>query len=921
MSDQSLNIDPNQVQWDVPVPQPVAQPSPNVNEPVELDPSQVTWDKDKYGTLPAQAKLVAQELAQGYAGPVATAAEKGLSALGVPVLTPEEREQAAAVNPITAGIAQAVGLGAGLMTGTGEAALLGKAGAAGAKLLATGAEMSRARAAGAAALRGAIELGGFGAGDEISNWIAGKPDQTVQSAISHIGLSALLGAGTGGVLGFALPKTFGEVAPEVEQNLKNFQNTVQGTVADVKAEAPLQQIKEAGLLSRFKKLKPEAQGIVQIGEAHQWPVYEGMVSSAPEIEMAEDALLNGPPTVVGIHRRQAYEKAADAVRLSVDEASAAPLAPSETAVGNTIKSGLLGNLETKNEPIKALYSEISPYRQTIPVVEKEAKSLGSVVNDIIKDKGLVPGSERYNFIKTFSGGLENVENLQQLANFRTEVGRSAGPLTRDLAQDISEKLNGVEEKAIQNFANTMETGEAKDRILNLISKSNEAKKSYATFREELQTLGNSLGKKKIYGPQNFMDFIEDLNPQTLAKRTFSPGNTEFAQYLAEKFPDQFKAIRDYQRGLLREEALTNGELDMKKLVKKVNNLEPELKDLLYSENEQVVLNDAKKYLDSFPKSFNPSGTSHMSAFRAFFEHPTGAVIANLRDAGIQAFIKAANVVVPGADKEAGTLIKVLGPTVAQGQTDAAGFAAGVKAVMSAIKAYAKTVKAADAVFTGAMPVINEASHEQLKKLDDHLEDLKTKPQPVSLLGSDLGKFLPDHATALSMSAANAMNSLNAMRPQNPKMAPLDKAFPVNMAQGMPYLRNLAMANQPLLAFKHIKNGTLLPQDVKAIQTVAPAKYQLMSQMLAQSMNEHIEKGGTIPNHVRQSLSLFLGQPMDSTFTPQGLQSIQSTFAGLTGPAPQQQMKPQRKGSTSALSKLPHTLMTGVQAREARANKI
>ena len=346
-----------------------------------------------------------------------------------------------------------------------------------------------------------------------------------------------------------------------------------------------------------------------------------------------------------------------------------------------------------------------------------------------------------------------------------------------------------------------------------------------------------------------------------------------------------------------------------------------MKDLLYSENEQVVLNDAKKYLDSFPKAFNPSGTSHMSAFRAFFEHPTGAVIANLRDAGIQAFIKAANVVVPGAEKEAGTLIKVLGPTVAKGETDAAGFAAGVKAIMSAIKARAKTVKAADAVFTGAMPVLNEVSHEQLKKLDDHLEDLKTKPQPVSSIGNDLGKFLPDHATALSMSAANAMNSLNAMRPQNPKMAPLDKAFPVNMAQGMPYLRNLAMANQPLLAFKHIKNGTLLPQDVKAIQTVAPAKYQLMSQMLAQSMNEHIEKGGTIPNHVRQSLSLFLGQPMDSTFTPQGLQSIQSTFAGPTGPSPQQQMKPQRKGSTSALSKLPHSLMTGVQAREARANKI
>ena len=910
-------IDPSQVNWD----QDQTATAPQPAQPGQINPEHVVWDEDKYGT-PGQMALTGLEGgAQGFLGPIATGAEELLSRAGVPGISAPERRARAETNPELFGGSEAATMLGGALTGTGEAALLEGIGKGASNLVTKGAELSRMRAAGAGALRGGLEMLGFSSGDEISNAINQDPGQTAGSIVAHVGLSSLLGAAGGGLFGAVLPKWLEEHEEPVGQAIQDFKNSGSGSVADAASEAPAADLVGSGVFDSLGRVKAGSGEIADIGQRNNWPILEGMLSDSKEVQMAEDALLNGPPTLASVQRRELYRGASRAVDASLDQATNAGGKMSETQAGNAIKESLLGKLNDQYAPIKNVYSEIEPYRQAIPISDRSTGSLGRTIGSIIEEQGLVPGSERYNFIKTFADGIGNVDNLQKLANFRTEVSRSSGPLTKDLAQAISQKLNGVEDRAIRRYADTMKTGIAKDKIIDLLDKSAQAKSQYAAFRDNLQELGNSLGKKKIYGPQNFMDFIEDINPQTLARRSFNENNTEFASYLAKNFPEEMGIIRNYQRGVIREGATKEGLLNSKKLTQNVLGLEPEMRKLLYSAPEIQTVSDASKYLASFPKSFNPSGTAHESAFRAFFEHPTGAAIANLRDFGIQAFIKAAGRAAPGAEKEGGRLMSILGPRVMSAEPSPKGFKSSVQGALSAIKGF-KTIRGmSEAVFAGSMPAISGITTDKSDKLDQQLKNLQTNPSKLFDTSGNMGDYMPDHAQALSQTAMTAVNYLNAQRPSNPKQSPLDTDIPVSKAQNATYKRTLGLAEQPVAAFQHIKNGTLLQQDVSMIKTLYPGFYNRASQELINAMSDHTASGGTVPYKIRQSMSLFLGQPMDSTMTPQSIQSIQGVYANRAqAPQPQSNSSGKKKGSPSKLGKISNNLRTPDQARMDRASQ-
>lgn len=876
--------------------QPISDPS----SPAPL-PAGFQLDDEKYSTPRQQLLLGAEKLGKGFAGPLATGVEKALSDSGVPGLTPEDQEAREQANPTLSPVLEGAGLIAGDLTGIGEIGLLGKVAGEANKAVELG-------KAGSHALRGAIEMAGLSAGDEASK-IINDPDAASGMSLAHIGLSTALGALGGGIFGTIAPKWLADSAPEVEQGIQDFKNSVSGDVLDQSAKEPVDSV-----FSGLSKQKDNAKEILDIGQRNNWPVLEGMTSDSKEIQMGEDALLNGPPTIASISRRKAYQDAFDAADDAIDSATKSTTNASETETGNALKKSFLDKLNGWYAPIKSLYSEIEPYRQAIPLADRSTGTLSRTIEKIIEDQGLVPGSERYNFVKTFADGIGNVDNLQKLSNFRTEVSRSSGPLTKDLAGIISDKLSGVEDRAIQRFAGTMKTGPARDKILSLIDTSNAAKSQYANFKGMLQDLGNSLGKKKVYGPQNFMDFIEDLNPQTLARRSFNENNTEFASYLAKNFPDEMGIIRDYQRGVMRDAATKEGILSSKKLTKNILDLPPEMQKLLYSDAERGTISDANKYLASMPKSFNPSGTAHESAFRAFFEHPTGAIIANLRDFGIQSLIKSFGKAVPGAEKEAATLIPMLGPKLMDAETNPRAFKTSVQMAMSTIKAAKALSLGAANLFTGDLT--KSSDNDDTAKLDEKLEDLSQNPQKMLNMAGELGHYAPDHAQAMSKVTMNAVNYLNSQRPKTIQPSPLDTKIEPSPAEKYAFERKLQIAQNPLSILNHIKNGTLVPQDMQTLSNVNPAYYQKMQEALTHAMTDHLSKDGTVPYKLRQPLSLFLSQPLDSTMTPQSIQAIQAVYAPKQqGPASPPVTK--NKRNTSKLGKISETMQTRDQSAESR----
>jgi len=207
---------------------------------------------------------------------------------------------------------------------------------------------------------------------------------------------------------------------------------------------------------------------------------------------------------------------------------------------------------------------------------------------------------------------------------------------------------------------------------------------------------------------------------------------------------------------------------------------------------------------------------------------------------------------------------------------------------------------------------------QISKLDEQIKKLGENPSPLLDNNGNLGHYMPNHAQAASSTAMNAVNMLNAQRPKVAKMSPLDSDLEPSKDAISAFRRKLGIAQQPLMPLHYIKNGQIVPSDVATLRQIYPNYYNKVAQQLTAAMTDHISKGETVPYKTRQGLSLFLGQPLDSTMTPQALQAIQSTYA-IAQPQSQQQGAP-KKGAASKLGKSAQSAMTPGQARESRSNQ-
>lgn len=255
-------------------------------------------------------------------------------------------------------------------------------------------------------------------------------------------------------------------------------------------------------------------------------------------------------------------------------------------------------------------------------------------------------------------------------------------------------------------------------------------------------------------------------------------------------------------------------------------------------------------------------------------------------------------------------------------TNLQGFQQTIKYGQSILSGQNKLINSAKAVFGGAGKIIPSnvlSNRESVDKLDAKLKKVQESPDSMfaNLDKNQLGHYVPDHAAALAKTTQKAVNFLNSIRPSNPKMSPLDAEHKPTQEQEAGFHRALEIADQPISIMKRIKDGTILPQDIKVLTTLYPKLYTEMSKELMMSMSEHIDDGHEVPYRLRQSLSLFLAQPLDSTMTPGSIMAAQMSF--LAKNLSPQMMAPKEK--TQKLSKLGQESMTKNQATEARHNRL
>lgn len=194
-------------------------------QPLALDdiPVDKLPGEQKYGTLPQKIGAFVEGAGQGYAGPLATLAEKGLSKLGVPELSDEDIKAREEANPGIHALGEAAGLGAGLVSGTGELALVGRVASGAAKLAKIENAVSTAGKLGSGAIKAAITSGLFQAGDNLTENLLNTQDPSEPvGALQAMGLGKI---GTAGILGGII----GGVGGLAGQKLEKLANTSAGT--------------------------------------------------------------------------------------------------------------------------------------------------------------------------------------------------------------------------------------------------------------------------------------------------------------------------------------------------------------------------------------------------------------------------------------------------------------------------------------------------------------------------------------------------------------------------------------------------------------------------------------------------------------------------------------------------------------------
>jgi hypothetical protein len=204
------------------------------------------------------------------------------------------------------------------------------------------------------------------------------------------------------------------------------------------------------------------------------------------------------------------------------------------------------------------------------------------------------------------------------------------------------------------------------------------------------------------------------------------------------------------------------------------------------------------------------------------------------------------------------------------------------------------------------------------KLNKTVQDLASNPEPLLNVGGKTAHYLPEHGQALSQTAANAINYINSQRPVSPKISPLDSPSKPDPMQQSMYNRVLDIAQQPLSILPHIKEGTLQPKDVEAMQNLYPALYQKISSQMISEISS-LPKDSVIPYKTKMGMSLFLGKAMDSTMLPQSILATQP----VPQQAPQQPTKSGGKSETSlkAMKAVSQAAMTPDQARSASRSMV
>lgn len=234
---------------------------------------------------------------------------------------------------------------------------------------------------------------------------------------------------------------------------------------------------------------------------------------------------------------------------------------------------------------------------------------------------------------------------------------------------------------------------------------------------------------------------------------------------------------------------------------------------------------------------------------------------------------------------------------------------GAEAIFNPSLKIAGKMKGPISEFLGEDHDENVKNHENLRDNINHLtNDPNMMIQHLEKSTGAMHSVAPDTTTGLQQTIIRANQFLASKLPGAKQMNPFEAPTVPSKTQLAEFDRYYQMVNKPDLAMKQIRDGTLGPETIETLQAVYPQLYQHMKAALMARATLQVEKKIPIPYRTKQSMSLFLGQPIDESMSPGSVMANQAAYA------PPQPQQPQGKVSKSGASKLTVASRTAPQRR-------
>jgi len=931
-------------------PEALAPITPKVDsglEPAAFDPVAflAEADEEEFGT-PGQMALSAVEgAARGVIGPLAPLIQTKVLGMSEEDILGRQR-----TNPGIDMTGEAVGLIGSTVAVPGLGLGMEVAAKGAAKLAASVAPKAFAAGkVGSAAVKAATEMAVLQTSNEVSRMVLNDPNTSAESAIANVGLAAALGGGAGAFFtGAVSPLWKATAGPKLEKGLMDLRDHMNGGSKLVPEELK-------GAANTLGLKLPDELAGANTSDARRTSYANLKRAENPVILKSEQQL-----------NKEVSESVANSLGVTTQEVAEY----SENQAGHRAYEIFEKELDVKYKPLEAAYKARNEEAAKI-LVSDEARlgQYDKLITQGIEKVGT--DSPQYRLYNDWSQRLLAQENIGGIDKLVTELGndiykagRAGDNNVKFALADIRNSFKEFQEVHITNSARDIftssvdrtaldnltpavdsfsgrlaretkteytagvaaATAEGRGLSSKLVNERADLSRQYKEFAEMQSELMDHLSIGNFRGAGSLKEKLsQGITPEQLLKKFSFKNNADFIPFLQKYYPETLKEIQKNElKSILKSSVLSaKGEnvIDTNKLSKIIIEKtagKKEYVEALFSPEALAKIDAARVIQKAIPTPRDSGTTSGI--MNSIFHMPATAMAAIAGTLGHSPILGGA----------AGYLASILGKSTPEAvklgllkfagsdaPVKSEGFKAAVDMINAVIKSDGILKKATKNVFVPGAQVLATnliPSKADNDKLDKQIQKYQKHPDMLMQMSQgDAGHYMPEHQEALTQSIMTQVQYLQSLKPQPYQPSPLDRPIDPTPGEVARYNRALGIANQPAVVLQHVKDGTLQDSDIQDLKAMFPALYSKFATDLTKEMAHRRADDEPVPYRTRMSLSLFLGQPMDSSMTPASIQAAQPL---PQDPPVQGQAETPKRNTAKLGTKTNKNYQTSVQAAQA-----